>query len=142
MSVDYNKFLGYRIDITEEFRNLEEKNEKINDELLFDRKPLSEGLKDLGYIPYFHHQDPKKGDITIIDDGMNGNYTYLILIQSANYNYSYYDENDNVDEDVNEFLSTISIPDEVINRLNQAYELIFGAKNEKEIECKVFVHVD
>lgn len=140
MSVGYDKFIGYRIDITEEFKSLEERNEKFHDSLLFS-KSSPESLKNLGYVPYFETSKFKKGDITIIYDGMNGEYTYLILIQAANINSYYYDENDNVDEYINEMLSTFSISKEIINRLNQIYKLIFDTENKKEIECKVFVHV-
>lgn len=139
MSVSFTKYLGYCIDIHQEYEALKENNEDV-EELLETQENIPQVLSQLGFVGYYGYNKPNKNDITLLDDGMGGEYTYLMYIIDVNYDAYYYDEDDNIDKSINEILANIPVPETVANSLKKVYQEIFQKDTTKNIQLQTFIH--
>lgn len=149
MSVNTTKVIGYVIEVEPEWRKLhnqltESNWDSVNDRWLGDFNKSEQAMKDyelLGFIAYYNRNkfNDTEGKITLLDDGMSGSYTRLVYPQLI---VEYADEEDEeVVQALNEFLSKSEVPKEIFQKLYKVYKEIFG-EPEKPIEVKVkyFIH--
>lgn len=66
----------------------------------------------------------KEGDILIVEDDMTGDYLYLMYVITHDYVESG-DELSNCDKKVNELLTKLEPPVEIVEKLNKVHELLF-----------------
>lgn len=139
MSVYCDKILGYMIDITEEFNSL---SSDLQDKWISYNEEIEEQYKKLNFIPYYSDITPSSGEMIIINDGMSGNYTKLVLI----IDYIYKSESEEHDEDlvnsINRELAKLKINKAIKEKFEEAYNIIFGLNKNKcdSIKVKYLIH--
>lgn len=122
MGVYLDKYFGYMLDVTDEFND-----ELWNKYVDSSTSDLCENLKEINFIPYYSREKQKVNDITLVYDGIDGDYCKLIFIKQID---RYCDDEFDVSVE-NEFLKTLPIPCDVRKKLTKVYEIIFGKPNKK-----------
>lgn len=136
MGVYLDKFFGFMLDVTEEYEKSLNEND---DDIIFEKfiscnmEEINKDLKDLNYVPYYNgKKKPEKNDITLITDGMCGEYYKIIFINNfENYCSDEYDS-----EEENKYLQTIPVPNDIVEKITNVYNIIFGKTN-KQLDIKL-----
>lgn len=155
MSVSAENYFGYRMDCTEDsyilntnfidFERLAkfefnyEKYQCFKDysEYTF----LFKELESLGFVLEQDIGEDMSDFITLITDGLNANYVWLIYVKSVNYEFYNFNE----DKAKNEVLKQFPVPEDIQQKLRKCYEIIFNKNSEeashKDIHLQDIVHV-
>jgi hypothetical protein len=137
MGVDVDKYFGYVIDITEQTSKLKSIGEDDFWEKYMDGENLSQELIDLGYVADSYPKYPTANDITLIYDGMSGNYCkliYIVTVERDSYDYS------ETNEELNKVLANVPVQDDIKEKMWEAYRLIFGDRLCPNIKAEQFSH--
>lgn len=136
MGVYLDKYFGYMLDVTEEYDKLCDEND---DDILFENfiscnfDKLNKDLQELNFVPYYSvSRKHRQNDITMIYDGMCGEYCKLIFINQFE---RYCNDESDVNME-NKFLKTIAVPDDIRGKLTKVYEIIFG-KTDKQLNIQL-----
>ena len=116
MGVYCDKVIGYSLDITEEWNKL---SEDVKD------KWLEENNSKLNYISYYDRNESLKDYVTVIYDGMNGDYCKIVYVIC----YSKNAEEENDDELVdciNSLLKESPVPFSVKQDIRNVYKELLG----------------
>lgn len=141
MSVYCDKVFGYVIDVSEEF-------EKSDRDLVDKWLDYNENNKDLynklGFKAYwgFGQKPISSGDITLIYDGMSGQYCKLVLVKEYVYKSDCEEQDEEIVTSINEELSRLEVESEIKDKLYKAYVEIFGEnENVKDnIKLEYLIH--
>lgn len=102
---------------------------------------LFKELESLGFVLEQDTSDDMSDFITLITDGLNANYVWLIYVKTVNYDFYDFTE----DEAKNEVLKQLPVPEDVQQKLRRCYEIIFNKRseesNKKNIYLQDIVHV-
>lgn len=123
MGVYADKYFGYFMNVLDDYL----KGEDMWDKFIDSDGIISEELKELRFVPYYARPKHGEGDITLLYDGMCGNYAKLVFVQTVEF-YSADDSYTN--EKVNEILKSSPVPTEVREQMEKVYDLIFGKPKE------------
>lgn len=145
MSVSIERYIGYFMDCTSESMKSDYSHNyefKYSAKRNLHESQLKE-LENLGFRFIDCIDESHKDYITLIVDGMNGNYVYLAYIESR-YD-EFYNLSDESDKIINKSLSKTPIPSDIQDRLERCYEIIFkdndiNKRNDKEIVYQQFSH--
>lgn len=131
MGVTTSKYLGYVVDIQKEW-------DKLLDEQQ-DFWSLSKENDTETFKPYYVTGNPE-GRITIVYDGMNGEYTKLIYVIA--YCRGVSDDDEKMVEKINENLADAVVPMDVRYKLREIYKQIFKVDHitDFEVHMEYFIH--
>lgn len=107
MGVSVDRILGFKCNIQD-----------INKDIL--EKVIDGELENLG-IYSSYSKDIEPGQVVVFDDGLSGEYTYLVYIKFFEDDYSGSTERDVYDE-VNDYLREIKVPKDIRNTLREKVE--------------------
>jgi len=138
MGVYVDRITGYRMDVTKEFDENDEERlwDKYIDEN-FLMKNSNKKLSEAGFIPYHNTPRPGKDNITLVYDGMCGDYVWLVYIQDVDY---YSDDQSDENKLVNDALKMVPVPDDVKKRMRECYKEIFKNECAKDIFMQEMCH--
>lgn len=133
MSVHADKYLGYVIDIQKEWN-------KLSDVQVDKWLTSEEKITDV-FQPYYCN-GKIKDKITVLDDGMNCEYTKLVYIVDYCTCVDAYDEDEAMVNSINKYLNKVNIPNEILQKLMNTYKEIFGIKpiEDIKIQMEYFIH--
>lgn len=115
MGIRCDKIVGYSLDIMEEWESLKDaKKDKL----------LEMNNSELGYVGYYS-KDNMKDKVTIIYDGLDGNYCKLIYVMEINTN-GYDEDCVKVNKCINSLLETATVSFSVKQKIKQVYKELFG----------------
>lgn len=161
MSISLEKFMGYRMDCTQEtlnengemnFEDYEQFTDDYDAKLYLEQHPEEkwkfEKLKELGIVfqgdimrPWY--QTPKNNFFSFIQDGMNGLYSWLVYIENIECPEFF----DTFEEDVEKNIAlslTHKVPKDIEEKMKRIYEIIFDSTIEeaskKEIKYQEMKH--
>lgn len=131
MGVRVDKYLGYVVDIQKEWDKLLDEQQ---DYWSCSKEKESEIFK-----PYYTHGD-FKGKITILYDGMSGEYTKLIYI--LDYCTDTSDDDESIVKTVSKQLENVEVPNEIRQKLREVYKEIFGIEyvTEFKVQMEYLIH--
>lgn len=129
MGVNIYKYIGYTVDILDDYLKLDDKTIDIID------KEYSEDLRFKGY--YGRHGS-LKGYITLLYDGMNGDYCKLIYVEDYIADCS--DDDCDLLDTINNKIKHTEIPDDIIMLLRNAYKHIAKKGLNKDIKPEYLIH--
>ncbi|MBO5389412.1 MAG: hypothetical protein J6A59_15015 [Lachnospiraceae bacterium] len=116
MGVYCDKVIGYSLDITEEWDKL---SEDVKD------KWLEENNSKLNYISYYDRNESLKDYVTVIYDGMNGDYCKIVYVICCSKNAE--EENDDELVDcINSLLKESPVPFSVKQDIRNVYKELLG----------------
>lgn len=141
MSVYCDKIVGYTLDVTKDFENA---NRESIDKWLDYCENNKDLYSKLSFKTYwgFGQKQISSGDITLIYDGMSGQYCKLVLIEEYVYKSDCEEQDDGIVVAINEKLNQVEIDSNIKEKLQLAYESIFG-NNENiidKIKLEYFIH--
>lgn len=144
MSVNTNRFVGYTLDITDEFMSAYKENEDMYEKWIetcsdndLERKAY---LRGLGFKSYYDKD--LKDNVILLYDGLNGQYAKLVYV----IDYSVWSECDDMEENIissiNKLLAQTKIGLSTIGHLKAVYKAIFNKEctNVKDIKAEYIVH--
>lgn len=131
MGVRVDKYLGYVVDIQKEWDKLLDEQQ---DYWSCSKEKESEIFK-----PYYTHGD-FKGKITILYDGMSGEYIKLIYI--LDYCTDTSDDDESIVKTVNKQLENAEVPNEIKQKLRNMYKEIFNVEHitDFKVQLEYFIH--
>lgn len=131
MGVNVAKYIGYVVDIQKEWDKLLDEQQDI--------WSCSTSKETDTFKPYYTHGD-FKDKITVIYDGMSGEYTKLIYV--VDYCTDTSDEDESIVKEVNKHLSSVEVPSEIRQKLREVYKEIFGVEHitEFKVQMEYFIH--
>lgn len=131
MGVNVAKYIGYVVDIQKEWDKLLDEQQDI--------WSCSTSKETEVFKPYYTHGD-FKGKITVIYDGMNGEYTKLIYV--IDYCTDTSDEDESLVREVSKHLSSVEVPSDIRQKLREVYKEIFGVQHitEFKVQMEYFIH--
>jgi len=133
MGVYVDKYFGYFMDVTEEYN----KSKQLWDDY-YDGKMDNPELIALKVVPYYSDIKQKEDDITLLYDGMCGEYSKLVLIKTVE---KYSDDESEPNERANDMLKLVPIPPEIKERMEKVYKIVFGeSQNCPTIYLMQFAH--
>lgn len=132
MGVTCDKFIGYSMDIKDEWENARKRAEKEGREDEYDDLwcgfglPKNKRLKELRFIPFYaiDRANPINGCLTIIDDGMCGEYTKIFYIEFLERDAN--EDSGGAVAFINQKLSMNVVPKEVEERMRKIYSMATG----------------
>lgn len=129
MGVRVDKYIGYVVDIKEEWNKLPIDQ---RDTWLFSDKKKTDI-----FVPYYSGWGNINllNKVTIIDDGMNGHYTKLVYV--LDYCEDTYGDDERLVDTINKHLGTIQVPHEIEEMLLSIYKGILGDKNINNFKVKL-----
>lgn len=154
MSYSAENYFGYRMDCTKDSYILGTKDidfERLDKfEFTYEKHQcfrncseytfLFKELESLGFVLEKDISEDMRDFITLITDGLNANYVWLVYVKTVNYESNYFDENIK-----NELLKQYPIPEDIQKKLRRCYEIIFNKRseesNKKNIYLQDIVHV-
>lgn len=144
MSVNANRFVGYTLDITDEFMKAYKEDDNMYEKWIdtcsdsdLERKAY---LKGLGFKSYYNKD--LKDNIILLYDGLNGQYAKLVYV----IDYSIWSECDDMEENIinsiNKLLSKTSISLSTVEHFKSVYKAIFNKEctNTKNIKAEYMMH--
>lgn len=141
MGVYVDKYVGYMIDISEEIFKLRKENIEAFDELLdgifYNEIAMLDKYKDAGFKCRYGDDTASKEDLELVYDGMNGDYAYIILIDTVD---RYSNDESDIPELIKLALMKTPIPEEVTEKLSKAYNVLFDQKLDKPIYLQMLNH--
>lgn len=131
MGVRVDKYLGYVVDIQKEWDKLLDEQQ---DYWSCSKEKESEIFK-----PYYTHGD-FKGKITILYDGMSGEYTKLIYVLDCCADTC--DDDEDIVKTVNKQLENVEVPNEIRQKLRNMYKEIFNIEHitDFKVQLEYFIH--
>lgn len=127
MSVVCDKIVGYSLDISLAFRDLNSE-ERIS--LLYNDNPF--GIKS------YYEDDVEENDITILHDGMSGKYTKLVYVLAVDYEAD--TEAEELGVVINNIFSKVEITSDVAEKLYSVYNRIFKSDSSDFVKLEYILH--
>jgi len=115
MSVYCDKYVGYALDIQEDWDKLSEDTKD---------KWLDNDNEALNYKGYYSSKKDINSTIMIIPDGMNGDYVKLMCVIKCETN-TYEEDCDELVDVINEMLSSGEVPFSVQKHMREVYKAVF-----------------
>lgn len=131
MGVRVDKYLGYVVDIQEAWKKLSDNDHD---------KWLEDGDTELdNFSPYYGREDVT-GKITILNDGMNGEYTKLIFVLDRCPDTD--DSDEDIVQSVNKIINNTEVPDYIMKPLREVYRKVFNVEHvtELKVQLEYFIH--
>ena len=123
MSVYCDKFVCYSIDIMNEWESLTEKQQDFWSSN-WSNNQIEEHEK-INFIPYYNKIGALTNKITILYDGMSGEYCKLIYV--VDYERDANEEDcDNIVKSINSLLNESPVPFSIKQNMKEVYKAIFG----------------
>lgn len=115
MGVSCDRIVGFSLDINKEWEGVSEVgHEKLHNTV----------MDELNYVGYNSGQDVKF-KITLLYDGMNGEYCKLVYVNSISKD-GYENDSEEIIAGINEMLSTAEVPYSVIKHIKRVYKTFFN----------------
>lgn len=133
MSVNCDKFIGYSIDILEEWSKLDSSiQEKWSKDIKQENK---EEFDKAGFTPYYSEQSSLKDTVTILYDGMSGQYCKLVYVIDYEA-YAEEENNENIVNTINNLLLHSPVPFSIKKNIKKIYKSIFNKDLNKTSDIK------
>lgn len=129
MGINVNKYIGYSIDVLDEYSQLDD---NIRDNW---NSGYSEELKFKGY---YSRQGSLKGYITLLYDGMSGDYCKLMYVEDYTVDCS--DDDSDMIDTINAKISNTVVPDDIQKILKDVYRYITRKELSKDIKLEYLIH--
>lgn len=131
MGVRVDKYLGYVVDIQKEWGEL---TIDYQDLYLCNEEKRTDTFK-----PYYAKGNCKD-KITVLYDGMSGEYTKLLYV--LDYCTDTSDEDESIVKTVNKQLENVEVPSEIRQKLRNMYKEIFNVEHvtDFKVQLEYFIH--
>lgn len=144
MGVNVNRFIGYTLDVTDEFIKASKEDEKIYDKWIDNCHNNDSEYKDyLKRIRFKSYYDSDlENNITLLYDGLNGEYAKLIYVIAASKWSDCDDMEENIINAINKLLAESKIGIPLIDHFKTVYKELFNKEltNTKNIKAEYIIH--
>lgn len=129
MSIDCKRYVGYVMDVLDDLDFMSDEN---RDKFIY-------GLNvSVDKISFVSDNRAERGNITLIYDGLNGDYCKLMYVLACDGGYE--DEEPHVQDEINNLLSKLPVDTDIAMSMHKAYEYIFGRKTTRVIKPEYVIH--
>lgn len=129
MGVRVDKYLGYVVNIQDEWNKLTE-----------EERDLWLDTKHTDTFKAYYLSGDCKDKITVIYDGMSGQYTKLVYV--VEYFSATCDDDEKIVGVVNKYLGSAEVPNEIRQKLREVYKEIFSLDyvTDFKVQLQYFIH--
>lgn len=128
MSIRLEKYIGYSIGIDKDLYNIDS---QLAYRILYEIDELKSIVKD--------SRNGRSGDMIILNYDFDGKFTKLFYILEKE-DCCYEEESSNVNNKINELLSSVSVPPNIYTLMLKAYKDLFGALKSLEIKAEFIIN--
>lgn len=130
MGISCDAFVGYTLDITNEIQELSN-----YDKIIYE---LEDG-NEYEIKSYWGNSRINSGDVVLLHDGLNGEFTKLIYVLSYENNIGYL-ESEDIFKTVNGLLLFVDVPSNIRIKLLSVFNKLFNRVESKSIKAEFILY--